>query len=53
MRYSQVKVVLTDEFYLPVVLDVVERGVDSGRFTVQDGKLTAVGLPRKRYDALR
>ena len=42
---------LTYELDLPVVLDVIEGGVDSGRLPVENRKLAAVGLPRERNDA--
>lgn len=42
---------LTYELNLAVVFDMIEGGVDSWRLAVKDSKLTAIGLPCKRYDA--
>lgn len=42
---------LTYELDLSVVFDVVEGGADPRRLSVKNGKLAAVGFPRKRYDA--
>lgn len=42
---------LTYELNLAVVFDMIEGGVDSWRLAVEDSKLTAIGLPCKRYDA--
>lgn len=42
---------LTQEVDLSIVLDVIKGDADPGRFSVEDGKLAAVGLPGKCYDA--
>lgn len=42
---------LTYELNLAVVFHMIEGDVDSGRFSVENCKLAAVGLPCKRYDA--
>lgn len=42
---------LTYEVDLPVIVDMVEGDADSGRLSMEDSKLAAVGLPGKRYDA--
>lgn len=42
---------LTYELDLAIVFDVIEGGVDSGRLSVEDSKLAAVGLPCKCNDA--
>ena len=42
---------LTNEFYLPVVLDVVKGAGYSWRFSMQHSKLASVWLPSKGDDA--
>lgn len=42
---------LTYELNLSVIFDVIEGGADSGRLSVENGELAAVGFPRKCYDA--
>lgn len=43
---------LTYELDLAVVFHMIEGDADSGNLSVENGKLAAVGLPRKCYDAL-
>lgn len=42
---------LTQELDLSVILHVIKGDADPGRLSVEDGKLAAVGLPGKCYDA--
>lgn len=42
----------TYELDLSIVFDMIEGGIDSGRLSVENGKLAAVGFPRKCDDAL-
>lgn len=42
---------LTYELDLSIIFDMIEGGADSGRLSVENSKLAAVGFPCKRYDA--